>query len=65
MTGKRFKQIRLKLGLTQKQLAKLLGVWTNTVAVWDRGEKPIPTTVELAMKLLLEKKEKGDEGKWQ
>ena len=60
MTGKRFKQIRLALGLTQKQLAKLLGVWTNTVAIRDRGEKPIPTTVELAMKLLLEKKERGE-----
>ena len=58
MTGKRFKQIRLELGLTQKQLAKLLGVWTNTVALWDRGDKPIPGPVELCMKLLLEKKEK-------
>jgi DNA-binding transcriptional regulator YiaG len=58
MTGKRFKQIRLELGLTQKQLAKLLAVWTNTVAHWDRGDKPIPGPVELAMKLLLEKKEK-------
>jgi transcriptional regulator with XRE-family HTH domain len=60
MTGKRFKQIRLELGLTQKQLAKLLGVWTNTVALWDRGEKSIPGPVELAMKLLLEKKERGE-----
>jgi transcriptional regulator with XRE-family HTH domain len=60
MTGKRFKQIRLELGLTQKQLAKLLGVWTNTVAVWDRGDKPIPTTVELCMKLLLEKKQREE-----
>ena len=60
MTGKRFKQIRLELGLTQKQLAKLLGVWTNTVALWDRGDKPIPGPVELCMKLLLEKKQRGE-----
>jgi transcriptional regulator with XRE-family HTH domain len=60
MTGRRFKQIRLKLGLTQAELAKLLGVWPNTVAVWERGEKPIPGPVELAMNLLLEKKEKGE-----
>jgi transcriptional regulator with XRE-family HTH domain len=60
MTGKRFKQIRLELGLTQKQLGKLLGVWTNTVAVWDRGDKLIPTTVELCMKLLLEKKQREE-----
>jgi DNA-binding transcriptional regulator YiaG len=56
MTGKGFRQIRTKLGLSQSQLAKLLGVWPNTVAVWDRGEKPIPQTVELCMRLLLEKK---------
>jgi transcriptional regulator with XRE-family HTH domain len=47
-------------GKARAQLAKLLGVWANTVAVWDRGEKPIPTTVELCMKLLLEKKERGE-----
>jgi transcriptional regulator with XRE-family HTH domain len=57
MTGRRFKQVRTKLGLTQAQLAKVLGVWPNTVALWDRGDKPIPTTVELCMKLLLEKKQ--------
>jgi transcriptional regulator with XRE-family HTH domain len=60
MTGKRFKQIRLALGLTQKQLATLLGVWENTVAHWDRGDKPIPGPVELAMKLLLEKKQREE-----
>ena len=60
MTGKRFKQIRLTLGLTQKQLATLLGVWENTVAHWDRGDKPIPGPVELAMKLLLEKKQREE-----
>ena len=60
MTGRRFKQVRTALGLTQAQLAKLLGVWPNTVAVWERGEKPIPGPVELAMKLLLEKKERGE-----
>jgi transcriptional regulator with XRE-family HTH domain len=60
MTGKRFKQVRTQLGLTQAQLAELLGVWANTVAVWERGEKPIPGPVELAMKLLLEKTERGE-----
>ena len=60
MTGRRFKQVRTALGLTQAQLAKLLGVWPNTVAVWERGEQPISGPVELAMKLLLEKKERGE-----
>ena len=60
MTGRRFKQVRTALGLTQAQLAKLLGVWPNTVAVWERGEKPIPGPVDLAMRLLLEEKERGE-----
>jgi len=60
VTGKRFKQIRLKLGLTQARLAEVLGVASNTVAVWERGEQPISGPVELAMKLLLEKKERGE-----
>jgi len=57
MTGKRFKQIRTRLGMTQAELAELLGVWTNTVAHWDRGDKDIPGPVDLAMRLLLEKAE--------
>jgi len=60
MTGKRFKQIRLELGLTQAQLAEVLKVQPNTVAMWDRGEKPIKGPVELSMNLLLEKKQKGE-----
>jgi transcriptional regulator with XRE-family HTH domain len=60
MTGRRFRQIRRAVGLSQSQLAKLLGVWPNTVAHWDRGDKSIPGPVEFAMKLLLEKDEKGE-----
>jgi len=60
MTGKRFKQIRLHLGLTQSQLAKVLGVQPNTVAMWDRGEKRVTGPVELAMNLLLEKNQRGE-----
>ena len=60
MTGKRFKQIRLALGLTQRELATILKVQSNTVAIWDRGEKRIAGPVELAMNLLLEKKQRGE-----
>jgi DNA-binding transcriptional regulator YiaG len=59
MTGQRFRQIRLALGLTQAQLAKVLKVQTNTVAMWDRGVKRITGPVELCMKLLLEKHQRG------
>lgn len=37
------KEIRQKLGLTQKGLAEMLGVSENTVQNWEYG-KPIPKT---------------------
>ena len=58
MTGRRFRTIRRALGLSQSQLAKVLKVWPNTIALWDRGENPIPGPVEVAMDLLLEKKQR-------
>jgi DNA-binding transcriptional regulator YiaG len=41
MTGKQLKKIRSQLGLTQLQLAKELGVTSNTVARWERDEVAI------------------------
>lgn len=37
MTGKQIKRIRLKLGLTQVQLAEKVGVSRNTVVRWESG----------------------------
>ncbi len=39
---------REELGLTQAQLAELLGVKENTVYRWESGRLPISKTVELA-----------------
>jgi transcriptional regulator with XRE-family HTH domain len=41
MTGKQLKKIRGQLGWTQSQLANELGVTSNTVARWERGEVAI------------------------
>jgi DNA-binding transcriptional regulator YiaG len=60
MTGKRFRQIRKKLGLSQSQLAKLIEVTVTALARWERGERPISGPVALCMKLLLEKHERGE-----
>ena len=38
MKGKELRQLRLKMGITQKQLAEQLGVTENTVARWERDE---------------------------
>ena len=37
--GKKIKAMRIKRGLTQKQLAELLGVKQQNVSDWERGER--------------------------
>jgi transcriptional regulator with XRE-family HTH domain len=37
MTGKEVKAIRLRLGLTQRELAAKVGVARNTVTRWELG----------------------------
>lgn len=38
MVGKELRAIRARLRLTQVELAELVGVASNTVARWERGE---------------------------
>lgn len=42
---------RRRLGLTQAELARELGVASNTLALWERGDKPMgnPNMVRLAL----------------
>jgi transcriptional regulator with XRE-family HTH domain len=49
MESDELKEKRIALGLTQAQLAEILGVKPNTVARWERGLLAVPRTVELAM----------------
>ena len=35
--GKRLKRIRLKMGLTQTEVAKLMNVRRETIGTWERG----------------------------
>ena len=37
--GQRLARIRKKKGLTQAQLARLIGVGTSTVTMWEIGER--------------------------
>ena len=41
MTGAELRKRRLSLGMTQKALAARLGIPTNTIARWERGELTI------------------------
>lgn len=38
LRGAEIKTLRKRLGMTQEEFAKLLGVTANTVARWERGE---------------------------
>ena len=38
MDGQEIKELRARLGLTQKALAEVIGVKTNTIARWERDE---------------------------
>jgi transcriptional regulator with XRE-family HTH domain len=51
MTGAELRSARLALGITQRQLARVLGVHPNTLACWERGSKPIGNPEMLRMAL--------------
>ena len=38
-TAERIKQLRKKKGISQSELAELIGVKTNTVSTWERGTR--------------------------
>ena len=45
----KFAQLRSDFGLTQRELAQLLGVTRNTVARWEVGLSKAPRIAELAL----------------
>ena len=49
MEGKELKSKREKMGLTQTELADILGVKMNTVYRWESGILTVPKSIELAM----------------
>jgi transcriptional regulator with XRE-family HTH domain len=50
MTGEEFKKWRLRMNLTQAEVAKALDVTEMTVYRWETDKAPILRTVELALK---------------
>ena len=52
---KRLKVIRKdELGMTQKELAEIVGVNLRTLQDWEIGRSPMPKPVEILMKLMRE-----------
>ena len=47
-----FKFIRIELNMSQKALSNLLGVDTQTVARWEKGQSVIPRTADVTLRAL-------------
>ena len=51
------KHLREELDVSQARLGELLGVNTNTISRWERGDLTPPKTAELAIRFLIVDKE--------
>ena len=63
MTGEVLRRWRLKMHLTQEELARRLGVTVGAVSRWERGDRPIPSLLTRAMRDLEE--ELAADPEWQ
>lgn len=63
MTGDELRIKREELGMTQEQLAVVLGVASNTVARWERGERSIPPYLTLALQTVERERGKKKDSK--
>jgi transcriptional regulator with XRE-family HTH domain len=52
MTGEDLKNWRKKWGLTQIELARMLGTYQETISRWERGKRGIPSHLPLALEAL-------------
>jgi DNA-binding XRE family transcriptional regulator len=59
MTGPQLRQHRKRLGLTQKQMAKQLGLHWNSLARMERDEIGISEPVVKLVRMILATKTKG------
>ena len=60
MQGEELKEIRKKLGYTQRELAQILDLTIVTISGYENNRVKIKKTVELAVKGLLAEKEKPE-----
>jgi len=52
MSGKELKRLRVKMGITQVELGKRLGVAGNSVARWEQGTRDISIPMARFIKLI-------------
>jgi transcriptional regulator with XRE-family HTH domain len=60
MTPADYRQLRERLGLTQGELAELVGVALNTVSRRELGQLPIQREAELALRFVAAQKHKNN-----
>lgn len=64
MNGQEVRRIRERLGFTQEQLAREVGVHKNTVARWERDELAIrASTARLLQFVAIDARERGLESR--
>jgi DNA-binding XRE family transcriptional regulator len=49
--GQKVRQLRLDVGMTQKQLAEAIGVSDRTIRIWETAEGPMRDAGNIAYKL--------------
>ena len=62
MTGQELQALRTRLGLTQEELGKKLGVRENTIWRWENEHHRIPETVAKLLEFI-RKEERATQGK--
>jgi DNA-binding transcriptional regulator YiaG len=62
VTGEELHSIRQKLSLTQAALAEAIGVTSNTVARWERGEMAISEPAARLLEKLAEERKIASRG---
>jgi DNA-binding transcriptional regulator YiaG len=63
MTGQDLKNWRKKWGITQIELARLLGTYQETISRWEREKRGIPSHLSLALEALENRfKERKNDG---
>jgi transcriptional regulator with XRE-family HTH domain len=63
MTGQDIKNWRKRFGITQIELARLLGTYQETISRWERDKRGIPSHLSLALEALENRlKEEGKNG---
>jgi DNA-binding transcriptional regulator YiaG len=60
MTGRELTQWRRERGISQGELAQLLGTYQVTVCRWEKGARGIPFLLPLALEALENRLQKGE-----